>query len=84
MPEVIVQIAPDQEAHTDAMRQAPFAVAKTLGHTLEPIHPASTDPSLSGWFRAQVDDDKAGELIKALRKEPLVTSAFVKPEAEAP
>lgn len=84
MPEVIVQVAPDDPSLADATRHAPFTTAKNLGHTLEPIHPNSPDPALSRWFRAEVDEDKVSQLVTALQNEPRVTAAYVKPRAEPP
>lgn len=88
MPEVVVQIAPDEPLQTDATSQGgsqgPFAAAMSLGHTLKPIHEGSNDPALSRWFHVTVDNDKVGELVNALQNNPGVTAAFVKPQAEPP
>ncbi len=83
MKEVIVQI----EVGSGAARRlshGPFAAAKDFGLTLEAIHPKTNDPSLSRWFHAEVDNEKAAEFVKVLQESPGVTAAYVKPPTEAP
>ncbi|MES0175384.1 hypothetical protein [Mesorhizobium sp. M0006] len=84
MPEIIVQIVPEDQLQNRAVQEGPFATAKNLGHTLEQIHPGSADPDLARWYRAEVDNDQVADLLKALRNNPGVSAAYVKPQAEAP
>ena len=56
-----------------------------LGVSLEPIHPGEDDPLLAPHYRVEVDDEgMAGQVVEALRGEPAVAGAYVKPEAEPP
>ena len=64
MAEVVVQIVPISKCRRTPA-QEPFATAKNLGHALEPIHPDTSDPALSRWFHAEVDNNKATEFESA-------------------
>ena len=86
MAKVVVQVAHDVAAGLTAGddRHGPFAAAESFGLKLERTHPDSSDPALSRWFHAEVDNGTATEFVKAMRESPGVTAAYVKPPTEAP
>jgi hypothetical protein len=60
------------------------ALARAAGTTLKPQHPGTHDAELSRWYVAELADSAAAErLADALRAEPSVEAAYVKP-GEAP
>jgi hypothetical protein len=87
--QVTVKVRPEHVAALRADRP-PSAQAKELLATLRkhdasltPLHPQATDTSLTPYFTAEVDDERAGQLLDALRSAPAVEAAYVKP-ADAP
>jgi hypothetical protein len=83
--EVVIQISePSTGARTAPSATARQAVQK-LGLTLEPIHPGSTDPVLSTYYRVRAPDQQAAaRVVEAVRSLPSVTAAYVKPPDAPP
>jgi hypothetical protein len=84
MAQVIVQLATSPASEAEAQQHTAFRQARKFGAALRAMHPQSEDPKLAGWFTAQVDNGKAGELVEQLRSIPDVTAAYVKPRAAMP
>ncbi len=56
-----------------------------LGVDLRPIHPGIADPELSTHFMVEVPDQSTAQrIVDRLSDSPVVTAAYIKPEAEAP
>lgn len=82
--EVVIQIAPSATATSAPPNAARQAVQK-LGLKLEPLHPGTTDPVLSTYYRVQAPDREAAErVVAAVRRLPSVAAAYVKPPDEPP
>jgi hypothetical protein len=62
-----------------------LAQVEELGVSLEPVHPGESDPLLAPHYRVEVEDEAAAERVaEALRREPAVAGAYVKPAPELP
>jgi hypothetical protein len=79
MTEVVVQLACRDSRHLAA-----FETARSFGLQLQAMHPQSKDPALLRWFHAEVENAKAADFIRTLRRIPEVTAAYVKPSAKPP
>jgi hypothetical protein len=70
--------APPTEASEDLLR-----LVESLGHTLEPMHPGTTDPTLIPFFKLQVPDQAAADAaIAALLASEGIEGAYAVPPAE--
>jgi hypothetical protein len=59
--------------------------ARELGIDVQPLHPGETDPQLSRYFTAEVDDPGAAEAAaERLRSCPGVEAAYVKARGAPP
>jgi hypothetical protein len=52
--------------------------------TLTPLHPQTDDATLASWFTVDVPDDRADDVVNALRSSAAVEAAYVKPADEPP
>ena len=61
-----------------------LSLARAAGTKLKPQHPGTPDAELSRWYVAELADPAVAErFAEALRGEPSVEAAYVKP-ADAP
>jgi hypothetical protein len=59
--------------------------SEELGIALQPLHPGSTDPTLTPYFIAEVPDRMTAERqVTRLQKIRAIESAYIKPEDEMP
>ncbi|SCF02431.1 hypothetical protein GA0074695_2935 [Micromonospora viridifaciens] len=82
--EVIIQVSMPSEpaAAADTAFSDVRAVLAGLGLPLEPLHPGSTDPTLSTYFHVwAADPETAHRVVSAVRDLPSVRTAYVKPPA---
>jgi hypothetical protein len=88
MVDVMIQLSPPagQDESVPAQDQQLAELRRVLkGYRVEPLHPGSTDRSLSSYYCARVPDMKsASEVIEAARGLSSVTAAYVKPKDELP
>jgi hypothetical protein len=84
MAQLVVQLARDAASAAQRQGHAVLAKAASLGVTLRPVYPQSSDPALSCWLQAEVDHAHADLVAETLRGIPDVTAAYVKPRAAAP
>ena len=57
----------------------------SLGITIQPMHPGTTDPTLASYFYVDVPDQPAAErVIALLRQYSSVEAAFLKPPEGPP
>ena len=79
--EVIVKLAATA-VYLD--RRAFEACAHTIGVSVAPLHPETTDRELASYFIARVSADAVERVVSELRKCPGVDAAYMKPAAEPP
>jgi hypothetical protein len=61
------------------------ALLAELGIELTPLHPGSTDESLSRYYVADLRDDPRGQhSLERLQQSPWVAAAYVKPQDALP
>jgi hypothetical protein len=74
-------------------RRAPLTIetqelmkeVEELGVALQPLHPGSTDPTLTPYFIAEMPDRMTAERqITRLQRIKGIESAYIKPEDEMP
>ena len=84
--EVMIQMSPHVGQDERAQPSQLVELRRMLkGYRVEPLHPGSTDPALSSYYRVHVPDaQSASKVIEAVRALPSVTAAYVKPEDEPP
>jgi hypothetical protein len=88
--QIVIQVPPDTALalHRGGSEASVLPVAQvtaSLGLTLEPIHPATDDPSLIRWFIVEVSDpNDVGQVIESLEQAGAVDAAYVKPPDELP
>lgn len=79
MSEIVVQLEP--EAGMEQLEEA----ATALGISVRPMHPGTTDPTLSRKLRSEAPDPEAARRVAAsLQESDAVEAAYYKPDAEAP
>jgi hypothetical protein len=88
---VIVQLSPEAagaveggRATSPDLREAQEKL-RSLGLSLEPLHPRADFPTLASWFRVSVQDATTAEdVAEALRTSEGVESAYVEPPSAPP
>lgn len=88
--QIVVQLEPgmarlfQQQERAAAATELALALAQ-LGVALQPLHPGSSDPVLSGYFNTDVTDQGAAErVIDRLLHVKGVEAAYIKPRDEMP
>jgi hypothetical protein len=67
--------------------EASAAVHRTaadVGATVQPLHPAGSDPGLARYATLRVSPSQAHRVIAQLMSSPGVEAAYIKPAGEAP
>jgi hypothetical protein len=89
--DVIVQLSPEAADAVQGDRATPPALReaqeklRSLGLSLEPLHPRADFPSLASWFRVSVEDATTAEdVAEALQTSEGVESAYVEPPSAPP
>jgi hypothetical protein len=89
--DVIVQLSPEAADAVQGDRATPPDLReaqeklRSLGLSLEPLHPGADFPSLASWFRVSVEDATTAEdVADALRTSEGVESAYVEPPSAPP
>jgi hypothetical protein len=89
--DVIVQLSPEAADAVEGGRATPLGLQdaqeklRSLGLSLEPLHPGAEFPSLASWFRVSVQDETTAEdVAEALRTSEGVESAYVEPPSAPP
>ena len=60
-------------------------IQRSIGITLEPVHPRTKDPSLASYFTVEVPDEgTANKIIEHLKLCKEVDGAYIKPSDELP
>jgi hypothetical protein len=57
-------------------------LAATVGVELQPTHPGAQHDMLLPYFTANIDDDRAETVLRALRSCPWVDAAYVQPTSK--
>ncbi|MGW8392666.1 hypothetical protein [Pseudoduganella sp. HUAS MS19] len=88
--QLVVKLAPaisqvnpggDAQSFTPELKRTLTALALDL----QPMHPGSSDPDLSGFFYAEIpDQEAAAHAASLLQQAPGVLSAYLKPRDEMP
>lgn len=89
--DVIVQLSPEAADAVQGDRAIPLGLQeaqeklRSLGLSLEPLHPRADFPSLASWFRVSVQDATTAEdVAEALRTFETIESAYVEPPSAPP
>lgn len=83
---ITLQLTPEATERARSTRsRGGHASGSLLGRALVPIHPTTTDASLSRFFSMDVDNQaEASKLVARLLKDPNVEAAYIKPDDEPP
>lgn len=88
---VVVKVSPDIAAALDDPSrgaldaESVIEAVRASGSALEEMHPGQHDPSLTGWYLAEVDsEDVAVDLAGALAAVAGVEAAYMESEATPP
>jgi hypothetical protein len=82
--EVIVKLTPDAAVQDSPEHRALEARAKQLGVPLAPLHPSATDPELTAYAVAHVDEAAAEDVIGQLLDCDGVEAAYAKAPGAPP
>ena len=82
--EVVVKLTPDAAVQDSPQHRALEARAKQLGAPLAPLHPSATDPELTAYAVAHVDEAAADDVIGQLLGCDGVEAAYAKARGAPP
>ncbi|MDQ6798781.1 MAG: hypothetical protein M3011_12335 [Actinomycetota bacterium] len=82
--DVIAKLTPDAAATGSVEHRLVQSRAADIGASLEPLHPATSDPELATYFLVHVDPAYRQRVVEQLLDVDGVEGAYVKPRGEPP